>query len=329
MTLPYLKLSPAWIAYGEALDPSRHYVVRLMATGVDSTEDARNAFLRKLSELAGLEIPLLYKSAPVAITAPWASLTYAPASSSVKLPENAKWTWAFLVQAVDGYVTPTLLTAAAYALDSRVVAALIERMPPQFVTEATLEGSEDPASRELLAQNAARPYPYDLALIPDRGYTATFYFTSAMPSRRDLAAKISELGLEYIDPSSEIEAKLTAEGRMTALFATTGYPPTPRALAAKVGAQSVYIDRKMVISAEDAKTVGRIGFGEDLINRITGVSENLAENTVDVAEIAVADFSETFSSILTVAKWTALVGLGILGGALLGKSFNYARGKNR
>jgi hypothetical protein len=144
MTITPVKLSPAWIGYQEALEPARHYVVRLFATKTDATDQLRDDFLTKFAKYAGTEIPLLYKSKPSTVAQRGISLPYAPSSSYVELPVGANETWSFLVQPVDNYVNPVLLNVVANILDPRVVAVLVERAPTGIVTEATLENAEDP-----------------------------------------------------------------------------------------------------------------------------------------------------------------------------------------
>lgn len=318
MAITPVKLSPAWIGYQEALEPTRHYVVRLFATKTDATDQLRDDFLVKFAKYAGVEVPLLYKSKPNTVAQRGISLPYAPSSSYVELPVGANETWSFIAQPVDNYVNPVLLNVVANILDPRVVAVLVERAPTGIVTEATLENAEDPDQRETLLGGAFRPYPYDLALLPDRGYTATFWFDTAMPSRLELKKKLAEAGISYIDPGSEIEAQMTTTGKMIVFMATTGHAPTPRDLARLVGAQSVYVDRKYVISADDAMTLGRLGWAEDTATKLEALPREFISGTVKAAE-------DSGNAL----KWILLAGVGILGGGLLLKAWEISSKMNR
>jgi hypothetical protein len=139
-----------------------------------------------------------------------------------------------------------------------------------------------------------------------------------MPSRLELKKKLAEAGISYIDPGSEIEAQMTTPGKMIAFMATTGHAPTPRDLARLVGAQSVYVDRKYVISADDAMTLGRMGWAEDTVTKLSSLPQNFVEGTVQVVEVASSSF-----------KWILLAGVGILGGGLLLKAWEISSKMNR
>lgn len=324
-----LKLSPAWMGYGETLSPSRHYVCRIFATSTDVSEALRRDFLVKLAAYSGCEIPLMYNTVPVPVTSRGINLVANPSSSYIELPENALSTWAFVIQPVDNYVTPTVINVTANSLDPRVVAVLIERAQSTIWTEDMLEKNESEELRRSITTTALRPYPYDLALIPDRGYWATLFFQGAMPGRRDVARKLDELGMKYIDPGSDFEAAMTGEGRMSILFTTSGYPMTPRDIAHELGAQSIYIDRRDTVSAEEASSIGLLGWGETMQQRMTLVGKAFGETVTDVAEVAVIDMPEAGLDVIGIVKWSAIAVVVLVAGGVAMRALDFTRSRGR
>jgi hypothetical protein len=314
-----IKLAPAWVGYNEPLDPARHYAVRLFATSASVAEADRIEFLKQLSKYAGVEIPLAYKSAVLELPSRGINLPYAPSSSFVELPVGSNVAWLFFVQPVDAFVTPAQLNIVAGVLDPRVTAVLVERAQSAVVTESVLEGVESPDYRDTLAKDVARPYPYDKALLPDRGYIGVFHFKTAMPGEIELKAKLATRDIEYIDLGSGYQLKMTGEGWIAVVMATGGRPPTPRELAYLLGAQTVYIDRRTELSANFARTAGITGTIDDVLQRVIQLGATIPQAGISFVEFAAVELPELGLNILNAVKWLALVGAGIFAGGLLSR----------
>lgn len=314
-----IKLSPAWVGYNEPLDPTRHYAVRLFATSASSDDAVRTEFLKQLSKYLGVEVPLAYKSAILELPSRGITLPYAPSSSFVELPVGSNVAWLFFIQPVDQFVTPLQLNITASVLDPRVTAALVERAPSNVVTEEQLEGIESTANREAIAKDVLRPYPYDQALIPDRGYIAIFHFKTAMPGEVELKQKLKDLDVEYIDLGDAYRQKMVGENWIAVVMATGGRPPTPRQLASTLGAQTVYIDRRMELSASFVKTAGITGTIDDIFQRVVNLGVTIPQAGIAFTEFAAVELPRVGLDILEAMKWLALVGAGIFAGGLLSR----------
>jgi hypothetical protein len=330
--------------YTEALSPTRHYICRLCATAVDSTEQLRTDFLRKLATVTGVEIPLVYKGhiTPLTASKPNTYLPYAPTTSAIELPAGTSATWSFVVQPVDEYVTPLLLQICAQNIDPRVTAVLVERMPSTLWTEAQFEDSEntpfDPLgmmgpympTKEEVAKTAYRAHPMDKALIPDRGYGAIAYFTDTAPSYFELARKIQGLGLTYVDAGSGQTARMSGEGYKGFLFTTSGAAPTPNTIAAALGAQTVYVDRRTTGSAEQLSASGILGWGETMAQRLQNIVTGLGNTVVTLGEVVTDDLPNAGLDVVSIAKWAAIaVVVLVAGGVVLrGWDFTKSRGRN-
>lgn len=314
-----IKLSPAWVGYNEPLDPNRHYAVRLFATSASTDVAARVEFLKQLSKYLGVEVPLSYKSDVLELPSRGITLPYAPSTSFVDLPVGSNVAWLFFIQPVDAFVTPLQLNIVASVLDPRVTAVLVERAPSTAVTEEQLEGVESSANREAIAKDVLRPYPYDQALIPDRGYIGVFHFKKAMPGEIELKQKLAELDMEYIDVGEAYRQKMVGENWMAVIMATGGRPPTPRQLAYTLGAQTVYFDRRMELSAEYVRRAGMTGTIDDVFQRVFNLGVTIPQAAISFTEFAAVDLPKAGLDILEAMKWLALVGAGIFAGGLLSR----------
>jgi hypothetical protein len=321
-----IKLSPAWVGYNEPLDPNRHYAVRLFATSASNDDSARTEFLKQLSKYLGVEIPLAYKSAVLELPSRGITLPYAPSSSFVELPVGSNVAWLFFIQPVDAFVTPLQLNIVASVLDPRVTAVLVERASSMAVTEEQLEGIESAANREAIAKDVLRPYPYDQALIPDRGYIGVFHFKTAMPGEIELKQKLKDLDIEYIDVGDAYRQKMVGENWMTVVMVTGGRPPTPRQLAYAFGAQTVYIDRRMELSASFARTAGITGTLDDVFQRVINLGVTIPQAGIAFTEFAAVELPKVGLDILEAMKWLALVGAGIFAGGLLSRIWRSSQG---
>ncbi len=344
MTTQILKLPSAWVWYTEALLPSRHYIARIFATSVDATEQLRTDFLVKLAMVTGIEIPLLYKGSvtPLTSSRPNTYLPYAPTTSAVELPAGTGATWSFALQPVDEYVTPLLLQICAQNIDPRVTAVLVERAPAAGWTEAQFEESEsrpfDPLgmmgpympNKDEVSKTAYRGHPADKALITDRGYGAIAYFTGAVPTYFEIARKIQGLGLTYIDPGSGQTARMSGEGYAGFLFTTSGGAPTPNEIAAALGAQTVYVDRRTTGSAEQLSVVELQGWGETTAQRLQSVVTGLGNTVATLGEVVTDDLPSAGLDVVSIAKWAAIaVVVAVAGGVILrGWDFTRSRGRN-
>jgi hypothetical protein len=289
----------------------------LFATSVSVDDSARVEFLKQLVKYLGVEVPLSYKSAVVDIPSRTVNLTYAPSSSFIELPVGSNVAWLFFIQPVDAYVTPLQLNIVASVLDPRVTAVLVERAPSSAITEEQLEGVESQANREAIAKDVIRPYPYDQALIPDRGYIGVFHFKTAMPGEVEIKKKLAELDIEYIDVGEAYRAKMVGENYIAVIMATGGRPPTPRQLADALGAQTVYFDRRMEISAEQARTAGITGMLDDVFQKVVNLGVTIPQAGIAFTEFAAVELPELGLSVVEAMKWLVLVGAGIFAGGLL------------
>lgn len=321
-----IKLSPAWVGYNETLDPNRHYAVRLFATTASNDNTVKVEFLKQLAKYAGVEIPLAYKSDVISIPSRNVVLSYSPSTSFIELPIGSNVAWLFFVQPVDQYVTPLQLNIVASTLDPQVTAVLVERNSSNFVTEEQLEGIESPANREAIARDLIRPYPYDQALAPDLGYIAVFHFKTAMPGEIEIRQKFKELNVEYIDVGDAYRQKMVGENWVSTVLLTGGRPPTPRQLAQALGAQVVYIDRRMTISPMLAKTVALNEVLDGVYARILNLGVTIPQIGVSFLETATVDLPKAGLDLLDVAKWLVLIGAGIFAGGMLSRVWRSAQG---
>jgi hypothetical protein len=327
MAITPIVLSPAWVGYNEPLDPSRHYIFRLFASSVESEESARNAFLTKLAKYTGLEIPLAYKSGVTGVGSPRINLANSTLTSDVTLPKGSLVTYSFFAQPVDAYATGAHINIAANVIDPRVTAILIERAPSARVTEEDLESYEDAGNRALIAGEVMRPYPYDLALKPDKGYFGVFHFKGSMPGELDIVKKLATVGVTYVDMGPSYGAKLRGENFWGVWMITAGYPPTPRQLADALGAQVVYIDRRIDVSAEYLHTAAGTGRIEAVVDRLVEAAIALPEAATSLVEVFANDIPKKIVETADVLKWVAVGLIGVLVGGVAIKTLNYATGK--
>jgi hypothetical protein len=327
MAITPIVLSPAWVGYNEPLDPSRHYIFRLFASAVDAEESARNAFLTTLAKYTGLEIPVAYKSGITGVGSAQINLANSTVKSDVTLPKNSLVTYSFFAQPVDAYATGAHINIAANVIDPRVTAILIERAPSARVTEEDLEGYEDAGNRALIAKGVARPYPYDLALQPDKGYFGVFHFTGAMPGELDIVKKLATVGVTYADMGKSYGAKLRGENFWGVWMITTGYPPTPRQLADALGAQVVYIDRRIDVTAEDLHLATGTGRMEAVVDRLVEDALALPEAAERIVALLTTDIPKKILDTADALKWVAIGLVGVLVGGVIVKTLNYSTGK--
>jgi uncharacterized UPF0146 family protein len=309
MSVTPIVLSPAWVGYNEPLDPSRHYIFRLFASAVDAEESARNAFLTTLAKYTGLEIPVAYKSGITGVGSPYINLANSTVKSDVTLPKNSLVTYSFFAQPVDAYATGAHINIAANVIDPRVTAILIERAPSARVTEEDLEGYEDAGNRALIAKGVARPYPYDLALQPDKGYFGVFHFTGAMPGELDIVKKLATVGVTYADMGKSYGAKLRGENFW-----------------------GVYIDRRIDVTAEDLHLATGTGRMEAVVDQLVEDALALPEAAERIVALLTTDIPKKILDTADALKWVAIGLVGVLVGGVIVKTLNYStgkRGKNR
>lgn len=283
-----------WLMPDEALAEGLHHSMWLFFT---KTPQNITEILQRTCELAGVEMALgnpgdfvdpaiwggLAQIKPLKLPQPVFWLGSDKSDSVTQLPKGSGEAVRVYVEPIDKYVTSNMLFTILANLSDAFTTLRVERTSVAITTKGALDEAALDAIDYTTTIRPLRPVKYSEYLSSNAYYMASATWERNAPTTTEIEAKLAGIGLEFVP----VPGASTPTGSPSVAFVlgTNQYSPQVDAVRAKLGAQSLYIDR-LAMSSSQAAVLKLQHETEPIRQRIHDIGFGLAEGTLGLAEAA-------------------------------------------